>query len=266
MSFKFDPTKYNTTIHESYMLEEYAFDIQKRFDRKLPGFIENDLKDDPDAKFNAQGIVDLYKNVIFFEITEIYENNIYRGMLVKTGGSTIRELGKQYYFIGHKKLSLRELYSCFDNIDIHENKEDIKIPVINNVKSTYENPLTDVKDEFDIPPVQPSDNNELINIVNLVFELYKLDPTHLKKALKDLNVNMKMYSSLYDNSNRTTILKALSFYDHMRSNKKIQVIEHDKARQTHKESLNRSSDHYEIDPNELQTWIGRRNGFAGKKF
>ena len=81
MSFKFDPTKYNTTIHESCMLEEYAFDIQKRFDRKLPGFIENDLKDDPDAKFNAQGIVDLYKNVIFFEITEIYENNIFAPIL-----------------------------------------------------------------------------------------------------------------------------------------------------------------------------------------
>ena len=113
--------------------------------------------------------------------------------------------------------------------------------------------------------IQPSDTNELINIVNLVFELYKLDPTYLKKKLKKLNVDMKMYSSLYDNSNRTIILKALSFYDHMKSNKKIQVIENDKARQTHKESLKRASDYYEIDSNELQTWIGRRNGFAGKK-
>ena len=263
---KLDLSKFNTEIHESLLDPEYAFDIQKKFERGLNKNIPEILKDYDEINDQIiQAEIDRFKSWIVFEVLEILGNLKYKGRVIKKG-PVAYELGKEDFFATDKKLTVGEIYFTPETLYINELLSELKLPKI-NIEPSFENPLEDMSDEFDIPVISSSEGNcdKMMKRFILINELCKLDESHVDKVLKQLNVDMRMYQEINNHSNPKIILKALSFYDEMRSDKKIRTVETSKPRQTHEQALNMSASHYEIDPSELQKWIGKRNGFSSRK-
>ena len=264
---KIDLSKYNVEIPESMMVEDYAFDIQKRFERGLLSNLEKELEGEEDVEYKIQSTIDNLKQVMFFEVTEEHGNNIYRGRLVKGGGSTIRELNSKYYFLSEKKLNIGSLAAMFDNLYIHEHLSDMPKPPSNQVESSFENPLADMKDELTLPPVSGSqgDATRIKLYIERCMDLYINDSNYAIRKVSEALAKSKLYKELNNDPNRPIILKALSFVDEMTSDKKVSTIEEPKARQTFEDAINQSAKYYNISPELLSSWIGKRNGFKNKK-
>jgi hypothetical protein len=262
---------YNLEIPEHMMDPEWAFDIQKRFERAIKKLVPVELADIPQWQYEVQNVINSHKReVIFFHVDEVINDATFKGTVIKEGGFSVRKLGSQHYFHWNSKLRPNEIIGMKEHLYIQETLENLyAMHKSNPENSSFENPLEDMKDDLEISPQQPhpTDNNfdEFMNIMNLVSDLYKMDREYLIRKLIDISGEMKMYNNLKNEPNRTNILKALSFYDQMRSGVEIRSTRKENARRTHADSLTIASEHYELSVEELQKWIGKRNAFRKSK-
>lgn len=265
---------YNLTIPEHIMDPEYSFDIQKRFERNIPKVLKKELEGEENWKYMIQPAIDSFKReVIYFTVDEIINETTYRGTVIKEGGTTHRPLGTKHYFRWDNKLIDGEIVGMLDNLYIHEHLKDVEssTPPLVNVKSEFKNPLEDETESVGLNPQTESietddtDIDNFMEVMQLVSQLYKMDKKYLLNKLVKLSGEMKLHNSLKLEPNKSNILKALSFYDHMRSDLDIKTTVNKKARDTHSNSVSKSAAYYEIEEQQLQKWIGKRNSFLNSK-
>ena len=258
-----DFSKIDFTIPESMLDPEYNINIQRLFKKRAKIYLEQTQKDSKNTYQEINyNLMSLKRSIIYFLVTEVIDNKRYRGKIIKSGNFPIRPLGNEYYFISQENLNINDIYSTFDNMYIHENFSDMP-EIKDNVQDSTSNQssLLNVSNEnFQKPTI--SSINEYMKVLDLIKELYLLDADYLKKKLKKISSDIKMHKAIKDQVNSEQILKALSFYDEMRSNKKTVVTS--KTRQSHNDSLIKSALYYNIDSSILQQWIGKRNGFKAK--